>query len=305
MANNANLGFEHRFSFMATGGTFDGTSPRFEVVSSSVRKRREILGGMGVLGTRSPLEARSRQGVYHVEGTLAFDINPLMFDWFLPYILGTAEATDTFAVADALPGFDMMHDAFGSGTSAMKFVELYVNRFTLRGSATGLLRATLDVIGKTVATGQTFAGAALGTTATTAAPYVFFDTASGVTINATVQEIEEFELTIDNALEVKFRNAATASTIRATDRIVTLSATIPLTTTTLSTHFGDKAAADCTIVITNGTVVTTFTLNNFKVADEGPEMNGKGEVPLVLRGRARGDGSDAFDVQTTVVGGSL
>jgi hypothetical protein len=304
MPNNANLGFEHRFSFMQAGGTFNGSSPRFDVVSSSVRKRREILDGMGVLGTRSGLESRSRQGVYHVEGQLSLDISPLMFDWFLPYILGTAESTDTYAVADSLPGFDMLHDPFGTGSSATKFEELYVNRFTLRGAA-GILRATLDLVGKTATGGLAFAGAALGTTATTAAPYVFHDTASGITINATTQEVNEFELVIDNALDVKFRNAATAQSIRATDRLVTLSAAVPLTTTSLSTHFGDKAAADATIVITNGTVATTFTLNNFKVADDGPEMGDKGEVLLRLNGRARGDGTDAFDVQTTVVGGSL
>lgn len=304
MANNSNQGFEHRFAFAASPATFDSNSQRFEVVSSSVKKQGEILDSMGVLGTRSKRNDRVRPGVIRVGGTLVFDVSPRMLDFFLPYVLGAAESTDTFAVADSLAGFDMLHDPFGAGTSAFKFAELYVNRMTLSGSQ-GIVRMSLDVIGKTFTGGQTYTSAALGSTATADAPYVFYDSASGVTINATTQEIEDFELTIDNALDVRFRNAQTAQSIRATDRSVALAVNIPLTTTTLSTHFGDKASADATVVITNGTVATTITLNNMRVPDEGPEMNGKGESLLRLTGTARGDATDAYDTQITVVGASL
>lgn len=307
MANNANMGFEHRFAFGASPATFDSNSTRFEVAGCTVKKQGEVLDSQGLLGTRSPREDRSRAGLIRIGGQLQFDVNPLMLDFFLPYILGASESTDTFAVADSLTGFDMLHDAFGSGTSAVKYSELYVNRFNLRFAA-GLLRMTLDVVGKTITTGQTFTSAALGSTATTAAPYTFYDTASGVTIRtgSGTQEVEEMDLTIDNVLDVKFRNSQTATSIRATDRITNLAARIPLTTTTLSTYFGDKTAADATIVVTNGTVSTTFTLNNLKIPDDGPaEVNGKGECVLVLTGRARGDGTDAYDTQVTVVGGSL
>lgn len=307
MANNANMGFEHRFAFGASPATFDSNSQRFEVVSSTVKKTGEVLDGMGLLGTRSHREDRTRAGLIRVGGQIALDISPRMMDFFLPYILGANESTDTFAVADSLAGFDMLHDAFGTGSSAVKFNELYVNRFSLR-FAPGILRATLDVIGKSVTTGQSFTSGALGSTAATDAPYVFYDTSGGITIRSGsgAQEIEEGELVIENFLDVKFRNSQTATSIRATDRQVSLVTNIPLTTTTLSTYFGDKTAADATIVITNGTVATTFTLNNFKVPDDGPtDVNDKGEAVLVLRGMARGDGTDAFDVQTTVVGGSL
>lgn len=306
MANNENLGFEHRFAFYSTGTAFDSSAPRFEVVSSTVKKTSEVLDSMGLLGTRSKREDRTRFGLIRVGGQLAFDVNPLMLDFFLPYIMGTAESTDTYAVADTLPGFDMLHDPFGTGSSATKYTELYVNRASFRFAA-GLVRMTLDVVGKTATGGQTFTSAALGATAATCAPYTFYDTAAGITIRSGsgAQEIEEGELIIDNALDVKFRNIQTASSIRAQDRSVTFVANLPLTTTTLSTYFGDKTAADATIVMTNGTVATTFTLNNFKVADDGPEVGGKDESPLILHGQARGDGTDAFDISTTVVGGSL
>lgn len=302
MANNENLGFEHRFAFAAAPGTFTaGGGTRFEVVSSSVKKQGEVLESMGVLGTRTKREDRTRAGLIRVGGQLSFDISPRMLDFFLPFILGAAESTDTFAVADSLTGFDMQEDAFASGgTAAFLYGELYVNRFSMR-FAPGMLRVTLDVVGKTFTSGQTFTTAVLGSTATQDAPYTFYDTASGFTIRngSGTQEIEEGELIIDNALDVKFRNSQTASSIRATDRTVSLVTNLPLTTTTLSTYFGDKTAADATIVITNGTETTTFTLYNLKNPDESPELGGKGEVPLILRSAARGDASDP-DILVTV-----
>lgn len=302
MANNANMGFEHRFSFAASPATFSGSSTRFEVVSSTVKKQGTILDGAGLLGTRTRREDRTRAGIYTVSGQLVLDISPNMLDFFLPYVLGAAESTDTFAVADSLPGFDMLHDPFGSGARAIKYNELYVNRFSMRFGP-GILRMTLDVIGKSITTGQTYAGAALGSTATVDAPYVFHE--ATFSIQSATTEVEEGELIIDNALDVKFRNSQTATSIRATDRTVSLVTNVPLTTTTWDANFGDKSAVDATIVINNGTVATTFTLNNFKAPDEGYETHGKSEVPLVIRGMSRGDSSSTFDVQTTVVGGSL
>lgn len=306
MANNANEGFEHRFAFYPTGTAFDSSAPRFEVVSSSVKKTSEVKDSMGLLGTRTRREDRTRFGLIRVAGQLVFDVSPRMFDFWLPYMLGATESTDTFAVADSLPGFDMLHDPFGTGSSATKFTDLYVDKWSLRPND-GMMRLTLDVIGKSATGGQSFTSAALNATAPTDSPYMFYDTASNITIRSGsgTQEIEDFELSGDNALEVKFRNSQTATSIRATDRIIQLMAQLPLTTTTLSTYFGDKTAADATIVMDNGTNATTFTLNNFKVADDGPEVNDKGEVILSLTGMARGDSSTTYDISTTVVGGSL
>jgi hypothetical protein len=227
-----------------------------------------------------------------------------MFDFFLPHILGTAESTDTFNVADTLIAFDMLHDPYGTGSEATKFTELFVNRASLRFAA-GLLRLTLDVVGKTETLDQTFTANALGSTATVDAPYVFYDTSAGWTIQgASSLEIEEGELIIDNVLDVKFRNSRTATSIRAADSIITLVSHTPLTASQWNTFYSDKAAADATIAITNGTVATTFTLFNLKLVDSGPGMGGKDEVPLILTGNARSDASDP-NIRVTVVGGSL
>lgn len=293
MANDATYGFESRYAFLAAGGTFDSSSPRFEVVSSTVGKQGEVLDASGVLGSRTRREDRTRAGLVRVGGQLVLEPSHRMFDFFSEYILGGAESTNTFDVANNLPGFDMVHDTFTSGTSAIKYGELYVNRCVITGQA-GLIRMSLDLIGKTVTTGQTFTAAALGSTSVVDDPLVYYDSASGLTIRSGsgAIEIEEFELVIDNQLDVKFRNSQTATSIRATDRIVTLASTLPLTATTLSTYFGDKTAADATLVFTRSGCSVTVSLFNLKNPDQSPQQAGKGEVPLILQSAARGDASD-------------
>lgn len=307
MANNSNQGFEHRFAFNSNGGSFSaGGGTRFEVVGSTIGKQGEILDAQGVLGSRHYREDRSRAGIYRVSGDLELEPSPKMLDFFKPYILGASESTDDYSVADVLSGFDMQHDFFASGgTAAFLYSELFVNRMTLR-FAPGLLRMTLNCIGKTVTTGQTFTTASLSSTAAVDAPFAFHDSASNITIRSGsgTQEIIEGELVIDNACQAYFRNSQTATAIRATDRRVTFRTNIPLTTTTLSTYFGDKAAADATIVLTNGTVTATWTLYNLKNPDQSPQLNGKNEVPLILESVARADSSDP-DINFDMTGGSL
>lgn len=306
MANNANQGFEHRFAFGASPATFSGGGGnRFEVVGSSIAKQGEVLDAQGVLGARHYREDRSRAGIILVGGDLEIEPSPRMLDFFMPHILGATESADDYSVADSLTGFDMQHDPFGTGTAAFLYSELYVNRMTLR-FAPGILRMTLNSIGKTFTSGQTFTSASLGSTATVDAPFVFYDSASGITLRSGSGAIEiiEGELTIDNFCGAYFRNSQTALAVRATDRRVSLRSHIPLTSSTFSTYFGDKAAADATIVLNNGTVTGTFTLFNLKNPDQSPQMQGKSEVPLILQSVARADASDP-DINFDMTGGSL
>lgn len=295
MANNANMGFEHRFAFGASPATFGGSSTRLEVVTSSVKKQGEHLDGTGVLGTRTKREDRTRDGLVRVGGQMVFEPSLRIWDFFLPFILGETGASP-YNVADALTGFDMLHDPFGTGENATKFGELYVNRASLRFGP-GMLKLSLDLIGKTVTIGQTYTSAALGATALLDAPLVLYD--ATFSVQSGTVPIEEGELIIDNALDVKFRNSQTALSIRAMDRSVTLVTNIELTAANWGTYFGDKAAVDATITIARsinyGSVITLYNLKN---PDEGPELGGHGEVPLILRSAARGDASDP-DIRVT------
>lgn len=290
MANSQNQGFEWRWSVGANVHSFSGSSTRFDFVSSSVKKQGEMLDSAGLTGSRTLREDRTRAGLVRVGGTIVMEPSHRMLDFFLPYILGANESTDTFNVADSLQAFDLLQDPFGTGSNATVFPELYVNRATLR-FAPGLLRLSLDVIGKAATAGQAFAGAALGA-GIEYSPMVFYDTASLISIQSTTVEILEGELVIDNQLDVQFRNSQTAMSIRPTGRIVTLNVRVPLIASYWTAFFGDKSAVDATIAMVRSNMSTTITCFNLKNPDEGPEVDGKSEVWLTLAGQARGDSSD-------------
>lgn len=296
--NNAAMGFERRYWFDAAGASFGGSSPRFELKSSTVKKLGEHLQGMGVTGTRTRREDRKRTGLVRVAGSLTFEPSYRVLDYFLPKFLGTAGSSGTFAVNDSLIPFDMVQSSFvGSDTRAEKFGELYVNKATLKFAA-GLLELTLDVIGKT----YTGAIATSGLTAVLGAgeeykPMTFYESDGGFNLASNVIEVESGSLSIDNQLEVKFRNSQTAKMIRASDRIVMLETNIPTTTTTWDNYFGDKAAATAVITMgrtpSSGTALSSVvTLYNLSNPDEGGEQQNKQEIPLVLRAMARGDASN-------------
>lgn len=295
MANNANYGFESRWAVYLAGTTFDTSAPRFDFTGSSVRGFTSVLEGMGRTGSRKRREDRTRWGQKKVEGQLMLEPTPQNLHFFWKYILGSV-SSNTFSIADSLPGFDLLADDFGTGSSAILFGELYVDKATL-AFGPGILKMTMDVKGKTYTAGQSYTSAALGAGAGHT-PYVFDD--SVFTVKAAAREIESGVLTINNYLDVNYRNSRTATSIRAIDREVSLVTAIPNTTSSLSAFFGDKSAADASIVLTNGALSCTINLYNLKNPDDSPVMNGKDEILLNLNAAARGDSTNP-DIQVVNV----
>ncbi len=290
MSNNANYGFESRWAVYPTGTVFDTSAPRFDFTGSSVRGHSEILDGMGRTGTRMRREDRTRWGLQKVDGTINIEPTPQNLHFFWKYILGS-QSSNNFTTNDSLPGFDLLADDFGTGSSAILFSELYVDTATFNFNS-GILKVGMEVKGKTWTSGQSYTSAALGT-GTGHTAYTLYD--SVFTIKSAAREIENATLRIRNFLEVKYRNSRTAASIRATDREVSLTAAIPNTAANLAAFFGDKSAASATIVMTsgaNGALSDTINLFNLKNFDDSPVMNEKNEIILNLTNSARGDSSN-------------
>ena len=316
MANTQNLGFDHRFAVGPAGGTLEYT---LDVLSSNVRLQMDVLDATGITGVRDRRTDRTRLGIQRIGGQLTIAASPRALDWFMPYILGGSESSDAYAVADTLPGFDLWDDILGDGTYIFEYGELYVSRFSLPlrggGNGGGILTFTLDVVGKTYtedaagggswSTGANWTGGteiALQSTAGRDDPYTFWD--STISLFGDTVPIDEGELVIDNALDVRFRNSRTAVSIRPTDRLVSVMANVPLNTTAITDYFSDVAAEDASITLANGTVTSVFNLNDLRVSDEGPEVRGRGDVPLILRGMARANSTTDSVGVTITEGGS-
>ena len=176
-----------------------------------------------------------------VQGRLNFAPNAAELDLLLLWILGTDKATNTFAVAETVPGRYLRATRDGS-TDAYTGVK--VNRATFSCSEGGILQCSLDVIGVDESSGSSVPTATLDNTD---APYVMADCV--LSIGGTEYPFRSWQLTIDNALEVRYNNSPTPTSIHATDLNVQVQLQLPL---------GDAGAAYGTAV-SGVAVVATFT----------------------------------------------
>jgi hypothetical protein len=281
---DASLGHQSRLSFAAAGTAIGSYTEAIEFVSEDLQKRLTILDTAGLRGTRSHAAERTRDGTYSVGGSIRFHATPALLDLLLPRVLGAAESSDLFALAESLPEFDVLIDRV-----ARRFIygSCKVQRAIFRGRAGGLLELQLDLLGKTEAvSGTAFPSIAPPTDP----PYVFQD--GTLTLSGTSRKMIEFALTVDNRLVARFTNSQTATDLSPTDRLVTLDCRTPYTSDEIDLYgqnVGGAAAA--TLAFVNGGYSTTFSIPKLQFPDTSPTVGGKGEITLRLQGAARKSGS--------------
>ncbi|MGQ0637320.1 MAG: phage tail tube protein [Planctomycetaceae bacterium] len=280
---DASMGHQSRLSLAAAGTAVGSFTEAYEFVAESLQKRGAILDTAGLRGTRSHAAERTREGTYSVGGSLRFHATPAMLDLLLPRILGAAEASDLFALAETLPEFDVLLDR-----AARRFVYggCKVQRAIFRGRAGGLLELQLDLLGKTeTATNTAFPAIAPPTDP----PYVFQDGA--LTLLSTSRKMLDFTLTVDNGLAARFTNSISATDVSPNDRVVTFECKTPLTSDEIDLYGQSASGAAATLAFVNGGYATTFSLARLQTPDLSPVVGGRGEIVLQLRGIARKSGS--------------
>lgn len=277
---DGSMGHQSRMSFAAAGTAIGSYTEAHEFVSEGLRKSLTILDTSGIRGTRSHPKERTRDGTYTVGGQIRMHATPAMLDLLLPRILGANESTDVFALAETLPEFDVLIDRV-----AKRFVygSCKVSRATFRCQAGGLLELDLDIVGKT----ETVSATAFPTiTAPTDAPYVFADAVC--TLLSSARIVTQWELTIDNAIDARFSNSQTATSLNTTDRIVTCNLTVPYTSVEVDLYgINTGSAAAATFVFTNGGYSTSFAIANLQIPDNSPTVESRGEILLQLSGVAK------------------
>ena len=271
--------------------TFDASSERYQFLYETMKKSVRIVGARGITGTRSQSVERTRLGSYQVGGRLSMEANSGDLDKWLPRILGAAESTDSFALAESLPTFYMLFDKVGG---VLRYDACYVNRAIFRSQAgpgddeEELVEMILEIMAKDEDPDQAWPGTApaLPTTANRA-PYILSD---GVLTIGSAYSIKNFVLVIDNHLQPRWTNSLTATEICPADRTVMLRTTNPFTTTEFAAFYDLSTSPDgaaATLVFTNGDYSTTFTMAGLQWADNSPNVRGKTEIPLVLDFYAR------------------
>ena len=272
--------------------TWDSSSEAYEFLSESIQKTGVILDTSGIRGTRSHAEERTKTGPYEVGGSLVINPSPADLDLWLPRILGAAEAaTDTFNLAESLTtvGVFAVNKEFGTGVEQFVYLDCKVNSGTFRASAGGLLELELDIMGLSEVVGTTAPTHSPGI-ATNNDPYSWSEAV--VTLASNAITCMDFEIKIDNVLKRRFSNSLTATDLTAGDRIVTFKCTIPFSTANERALYAQATAGiAATVVFTNGTITTTFTLGILQVPPVTPVVNSKDEIVLLIDGIARSTGA--------------
>lgn len=273
------MGWASRLSMGATGTAVGSFAESHEIISENLKKTGTILDTNGIRGTRSHASERTAEGTYTIAGQIVYEISPAILDLLLPRILGANESTDTFALADTLPEFDVLIDR---GAKRFVYGNCKVGKATFTGTSGGLVRLTLDIVGKTETTSDT---AFPSITAPSDPPYVFHQGA--LTLVGSARSFASFETSIDNVLSTKFHNSQSATNINPTDRIVMLKCETPFTSSEVDLYNQALLGSAGSLAFTNGNRSLTFTYGKVQFPDNSPVVAGKGEIPLTLDGIAR------------------
>lgn len=260
MADSATKGVSCKASINGTSMT---------IISSTLKKTTEHRVRDGISGDIDQIANDVREDGYMVAGQLVLEPSP-------EELLALA----TLAVADPPTEFDVVLDIDGEGHTAEDCV---INVFTLTGSEGGILRLTLDLIGKTwTDTGVVAAPAS-------AAPYIFSDVV--LTIATVARAIMEFTLAVNNNMAGKKRNNKTVSVISREDRrAVTLGINCAYNADNADLKAVAVAGLAGSMAVSDGTTTTTFTFGKLQTANETPDI-GKGEIMLPVNFAARKSGA--------------
>lgn len=251
------MGFKVRMA-VNTSNTWDSSATALEFVSHDIKETIEIEEDEGLRGTRTRSVERVALGNIKVAGSIKFQPSPAEFEALLPFLLGAAGSSGTYALSESLPDMYLQIDEIAS-------VYTYLLRATsgkIEGAPGKRIELTLNVVGKTLTIGAagTF-GASIPAIDTTARAYMFYDMGSGVTIAGTSYSVDKFELNVDNKIEPTYMQGQTATDLEPTDRVVKLGLQTRYTSTETGLLAAQRSgtAQSASVGFTNGSNSLTFT----------------------------------------------
>tara|TARA_Y100000310_G_scaffold344117_1_gene455219 strand:- start:1943 stop:2617 length:675 start_codon:yes stop_codon:yes gene_type:complete len=204
----------------------------------------------------------------------------LDLDTLLPLILGAAESTDTFALAETIPDCIIGKDLDGV---LYDYAESKVNRAVFSSQAGGLLELRMDFLGVAQASLGAWPSITLGTTLADQ-PLVHSDSTTALNLDGNAIAMMNWRMTIENGLDLRFTNSLTPTSICPHWRKITVEFTIPyfsanekaLYTTGISAIAGD-------VTFTNSAVSTKFDWAALHLEARTPVIRGKKEIAQHLK----------------------
>jgi hypothetical protein len=283
------VGVFNRLGYAATGVTT--ATVEFEFLEgSSLGLSENFVDTNGMRGTRSHISERVRRGTRRVDGTITMCPTPIELVTLLPLIFGGTPSGTSYPLGESLTPFNLF--AVRDGT-VYTCSDCVVESATFSASEGGPMQLSMTVVGEDEA-----ASGSMGAVAPdiTTGPFTLMDAA--VSVASSAREVSAFELTVRNMLEVKYRNSAIPTQIKATDRMVTLS--LPISLGTDSALYGSAVAGvAATITLTNSTVSILFSLAAVQAPKAPLPFGTRGILDFPWQGVARRSGS-TLELVTTL-----
>lgn len=285
----------------ASPHTFDVNSEIYDFNYETIAKQGTLVGGKGIAGTRSNFANRIREGSYLIAGQLSTYACPADLDYWLPRILGKAEAADVFDVDDSLQPFGLLLNRV-AGT--FKYSDCYVNRALWKceaGPGDGdpeVIEQILDIYAMAEDSTASWPGSVPTlSTAVNRNPFICAD--GTLTIGGVNYYFHEFTILVHNHIQPRWVNSLTPTALCPQDRTVMLRASFPFTSTAdavlsglyqnASRHSG--VTASLVMRQTASAYGTTWTFTGLQWAQVSPTVGGKKEIVLSIDFVARKTGA--------------
>lgn len=249
-------------------------------VSESLAETIELIDANGLRGTRSHQSELVRQGRKRVGGSVVLNPTAVNLEYILPKIYGASNSGTSYPLGESLTAFYIHKELVSED---YLYTGCCVNRATFSSAPGQVLQCALDIIAVSQSSGS-YPSISLDITTK---PFVMSDLA--VTFDGGAITPNSFSLTIDNAINTErfFNSQSLTSPPLATDRMVTVSLTIPFDTQSDRYPLIVEAGNAIVATFTNGAVSLAFTMAAVQFVKTTPVVSGLGEVLLQLSGTAR------------------
>lgn len=266
---------------------FDSSSQGIEFISEDLRMVSTINYNNGIRGTRSRLKDRCVVTQEVITGSIVIEPTPIELDLWFPRILGAAESSDVFALAETIPEWGVLIDRI---VQRHIYTNCRVSRATFTGAQSQPIRMTIEVEGST----EVLSATSFPTVGAidTGQPYIMGQTTFSLSADASAAECLAWTIVIDNMLDTnRFLNSVTRSKLTPQDRMISLQMTVPYTADEIDLYDQGVAGAAGSLTLTNGGQSTVFSFANLKAPAETPVVSGKTEEFLTLNMVAYKSGS--------------
>lgn len=310
VCNCSSIGQNGRLLIETTGTgprTFTGTSTRVEFLYETLGTKRNLQHTDSITGTTSRLITGVRPKSYLTQGVIALQASPSNLHLMLPFILGgTAGAVGSglgidvdadgndrnYPLESILPTFDAM---VYRESGIFQYTDLQVAQAILRGKtanggeANDFMELLLVVIGQQeiiTRFGDPSPWPAVEPALPITVdylPYAFWE--SDFYLNNVKMPFEEFKLTVDNMLSIKFYDELFPTCIRSTGRKISMEGDLPFTCAALEETldlYNAQGTAEFRMATppTTPTFHSSFRLPFARAEWQTPTIRNKADLPF-------------------------